>query len=207
MCVCLSVVWTPPSVSALTGNTVNTSAFIQYVGVFVLTAVLYTVKFNCHSLCKCVPNNHEKRLPTIALMCVGAGNTVGWGKVSVDYWTTSIGDNKRPSGGGERRGQINEIWMCLLNSCHGGLLMAGGILKIHSAADGFTYTAAIPAIFRHCSNQHTTHRNHNHPQKLSSSHSSSPFPSSPSTPVRLHYRFQRARRCRKLKLARSINTI
>lgn len=147
-------------------------------------------------------------------VCVGAGNTVGRGKVSVDYWTTSRGDNKRPSGGGEGRGQINEIWMCLLDSCRGSRPTDGlGDIKNTQQSSWWLHlhTAATPAIFRHCSLISIqliaitiT------PQKLSSSRSSSPFPSSPSPPVHLHYRFHRAtesRRCRKLKLARSINTI
>lgn len=70
VCMCLSVVWAH-CVSVLVhtqyGKYKCKGAYVQYVGVFVLTVVLYTVKFNCHRLSKCMLSNHEKRLPTIVL--------------------------------------------------------------------------------------------------------------------------------------------
>lgn len=117
-------------------------------------------------------NNHEKRLPPIVLRAecgsVGAGDTAGRGKVSVDYWTTSKGDNKRPSRAEREEARLMKYecvyWAAVMAACW----WLRDIKKYTTMADGFTCTSATPAIFRDYSNQHTTHRNHNHPQKWSS---------------------------------------
>lgn len=105
---------------------------------------------------KSMTNNHEKRLPRIVLTAecgsVGAGSTAGRGKVSVDYWTTSKGDNKRPSGAERGEARLMNVFTEQLSWQP---TDGSGILKIHGAADGFTYTSATPAIFRNHSNQHT----------------------------------------------------
>lgn len=76
----------------------------------------------------------------------------------------------------EERGQINEIWMCLLNSCHGGLLIQDEGWEKHTAqalttpprpqpsSDAAPISIQLPAITITRTNyHHRTLRRHFHP--------------------------------------------